>query len=211
MVDVGKELLCALDFTFLQGTFLQGEVSLPRRGRKPKGLLVHDLGRTFRLDSIQRGEDFPSARGSKNRYPAEGVSPRTWSRRPSACVWRSGYWFEPGQQIKQESPGRSPEDSCFMRSPDWTRTSNPSINSRMLCQLSYGGLLCFSCWFPLQRVITIPGLFGLRNLKCYEVHHFWGVWLVWVVREASTPRYSPATCRTQDIRQVAGAFTRNRT
>lgn len=25
-------------------------------------------------------------------------------------------------------------------SPDWTRTSNPSINSRMLCQLSYGGL-----------------------------------------------------------------------
>lgn len=24
-------------------------------------------------------------------------------------------------------------------SPDWTRTSNPSINSRMLCQLSYGG------------------------------------------------------------------------
>jgi hypothetical protein len=26
-------------------------------------------------------------------------------------------------------------------SPDWTRTSNPSINSRMLCQLSYGGSL----------------------------------------------------------------------
>ena len=25
-------------------------------------------------------------------------------------------------------------------SPDWTRTSNPSINSRMLCQLSYGGM-----------------------------------------------------------------------
>ena len=67
-------------------------------------------------------------------------------------------------------------------SPDWTRTSNPSINSRMLCQLSYGGLFCFRCWFPLQRVITIPGLFGLRNLKCYEVHHFWGVWLaVWLV------------------------------
>lgn len=154
---------------------------------------------------------FPSARGSKNRYPAEGVSPRAWRERPSAHVGWSGYWFEPGQQIKQESPGRSPEDSCFMRSPDWTRTSNPSINSRMLCQLSYGGLFCFRCWFPLQRVITIPGLFGLRNLKCYEVHHFWGVWLVWVVREASTPRYSPATCRTQDIRQVAGAFTRNRT
>jgi hypothetical protein len=24
-------------------------------------------------------------------------------------------------------------------SPDWTRTSNRPINSRMLCQLSYGG------------------------------------------------------------------------
>ncbi len=24
-------------------------------------------------------------------------------------------------------------------SSDWTRTSNPAINSRMLCQLSYGG------------------------------------------------------------------------
>ena len=189
----------------------------PQRLRMAERLLIHDLKRTFQLDSNQRGEDFPSARGTKNlNHPVchccAGLEPDgAWSRRPSACVWRSGYWFEPGQQIKQESPGRSPEDSCFMRSPDWTRTSNPSINSRMLCQLSYGGLFCFRCWFPLQRVITIPGLFGLRNLKCYEVHHFWGVWLVWVVREASTPRYSPATCRTQDIRQVAGAFTRNRT
>ena len=151
---------------------------------------------------------FPSARGSKNRYPAEGVSPRAWRERPSAHVGWSGYWFEPGQQIKQESPGRSPEDSCFMRSPDWTRTSNPSINSRMLCQLSYGGLFCFRCWFPLQRVITIPGLFGLRNLKCREVHHSlnWG-WCCPLL----TGGAPPATCRTQDIRQVAGAFTRNRT
>ena len=136
----------------------RNQKSLPRRGRKPEGLLVRVRG----------------------TYIAET---------PEACLW--GF--------------------CYIGSPDWTRTSNPSINSRMLCQLSYGGLFCFRCWFPLQRVITIPGLFGLRNLKCYEVHHFWGVWLVWVVREASTPRYSPATCRTQDIRQVAGAFTRNRT
>lgn len=47
----GGELFGALDFTFLQGTFLQGEVSLPRRGRKPEGLLVHGLEGTFRLDS----------------------------------------------------------------------------------------------------------------------------------------------------------------
>lgn len=51
MVDVGEELLCALDFTFLQGTFLQGEVSLPRRGRMAEWLLVLGLERMFRLDS----------------------------------------------------------------------------------------------------------------------------------------------------------------
>ena len=33
---------------------------------------------------------------------------------------------------------RSEEGMCG--SPNWTRTNNPSINSRMLCQLSYGGL-----------------------------------------------------------------------
>ena len=30
-------------------------------------------------------------------------------------------------------------DRC---SPGWTRTTNPSVNSRMLCQLSYRGLAC---------------------------------------------------------------------
>lgn len=99
----------------------RNQKSLPRRGRKPEGLLVR-------------------ARGT---YIAET---------PEACLW--GF--------------------CYIGSPDWTRTSNPSINSRMLCQLSYGGLFCFRCWFPLQRVITIPGLFGLRNLKCREVHHSLG-------------------------------------
>ena len=72
---------------------------LSRRGRKPEGLeqapqrlrmaewlLVHGLEGTFRLDSNQRGEDFPSARGTKNLCLAEGVSPR-------------GYWFEPEERI----------------------------------------------------------------------------------------------------------------
>lgn len=58
MACVGRELLCALDFTFLQGTFLQGEVSLPRRGRKPEGLLVHNLEGTFRLDSPSEAKIF---------------------------------------------------------------------------------------------------------------------------------------------------------
>lgn len=47
------------------------------------------------------------------------------------------------------APTKKPA-ACFRRggllvcSPNWTRTSNRSINSRMLCQLSYGGLL----WSP---------------------------------------------------------------
>ena len=179
---MGGELFCALGFIFLRGEApllspllwtRTSEAKIFRAREEPK--IFASAYRFLLLWTRHSGVTvFPSARGSKNRYPAEGVSPRAWSRRPSACVWRSGYWFEPEEQIKQESPGRSPEDSCFMRSPDWTRTSNPSINSRMLCQLSYGGLFCFRCWFPLQRVITIPGLFGLRNLKYREVHHSLG-------------------------------------
>ncbi len=34
-------------------------------------------------------------------------------------------------------------------SSDWTRTSNPAINSRMLCQLSYGGPSCAGGDHPL--------------------------------------------------------------
>ena len=36
---------------------------------------------------------------------------------------------------------RSVSSGLIYCSPIWTRTRNPSINSRMLCQLSYGGLL----------------------------------------------------------------------
>ena len=82
MACVGEELLCALDFTFLQGTFLQGEVSLPRRGRKPEELLIHDLERAFRLDSNQRGEDFPSARGSKKPLSRRGRKPEDLAGAP---------------------------------------------------------------------------------------------------------------------------------
>ena len=39
---------------------------------------------------------------------------------------------------KYERPGFLP--ALHVCSPIWTRTRNPSINSRMLCQLSYRGL-----------------------------------------------------------------------
>ena len=213
MACVGGELFCALGFIFLRG---EAPLLSPLLWTRHSGVTV-----------------FPSARGSKNRYPAEGVSPRTWRERPSAHVGWSGYWFTTWRERSdwtrtseakifrareepkifasayrslllwtrtRRNPKGAPQRSrrvewllvrvrgtyiaetpeaclwgfCYIGSPDWTRTSNPSINSRMLCQLSYGGLFCFRCWFPLQRIITIPGLFRLRNLKCREVHHSLG-------------------------------------
>jgi hypothetical protein len=41
--------------------------------------------------------------------------------------------------------------TCGKGSPEWTRTTNPAINSRMLCQLSYGGPV--ARW---RREDTIP-------------------------------------------------------
>jgi hypothetical protein len=41
--------------------------------------------------------------------------------------------------------------TCGLGSPEWTRTTNPAINSRMLCQLSYGGPV--ARW---RRWTTIP-------------------------------------------------------
>jgi len=43
---------------------------------------------------------------------------------------------------KRRGLARRPSDEALtwrLCSSDWTRTSNPAINSRMLCQLSYGG------------------------------------------------------------------------
>ena len=227
------ELFGALGFTFLRGEApllspllwtRTSEAKIFRAREEPK--IFASAYRFLLLWTRHSGVTvFPSARGSKNRYPAEGVSPRAWSRRPSACVWRSGYWFttwrersdwtrtseakifrareepkifasaytdhccsglepdgawsrrpsacvwrtgywfEPEEQIKQEPPRRSLEGSCFMRSPDWTRTSNPSINSRMLCQLSYGGIFCFRCAVSLATSNNYTGAVWAPQLE----------------------------------------------
>ena len=58
-------------------------------------------------------------------------------------------WF---QWVQRFTPQRSfPAD---FGSPIWTRTRNPSINSRMLCQLSYGGIR--QCATSRPRTISIP-------------------------------------------------------
>src|SRR5947209_174092 len=40
-------------------------------------------------------------------------------------------------------------------SPGWTRTTNPPVNSRMLCQLSYRGLLGVREDIGAERVLTL--------------------------------------------------------
>src|ERR671916_3304164 len=42
-------------------------------------------------------------------------------------------------------------------SPGWTRTSNPSVNSRMLCQLSYRGMLRGRLYGPCIRASRFDG------------------------------------------------------
>ncbi len=105
MACAGGELFCALGFTFLRG-----EASSLRGGVSPRGYWFKTWRERFDWTRHSGVTVFPSARGSKNRYPAEGVSPRAWSRRPSACVWRSGYWF-----------------TTWRERSDWTRTSEAKI------------------------------------------------------------------------------------
>ena len=75
MVDVGGELSCALDFTFLQGTFLQGEVSLPRRGRKPEGLLVHGFGENVPTGLELARRRFSERARNQKSLPRRGRKP----------------------------------------------------------------------------------------------------------------------------------------
>ncbi len=149
----------------------RNQKSLPRRGRKPEGReeapqrlhLTQWLLRSSPVGKMEKPQNFVLRLSAL--LPVWNQPDGTRRERPSTCVGWSGYWFESEEQIKQEPPRQSLEGSCFMRSPDWTRTSNPSINSRMLCQLSYGGLFCSRCWFPLQRVITIPVLCCIMQLR----------------------------------------------
>ena len=124
---MGGELFCALGFTFLRG-----EASLP----SPL-LWTRHSGVTV----------FPSARGSKNRYPAEGVSPRAGRERPSACVWRSGYWF-----------------TTWRERSDWTRTSEAKIfrarEEPKIFASAYRSLLL---WTRHSGVTVFPSARGSKN------------------------------------------------
>lgn len=70
--------------------------------------------------------------------------------------------------VKEKDPAK--KLGLIVCSPDWTRTSNPSINSRMLCQLSYGGMFMVMFSSP-QRVITLLELFQPRKSKFRKLGH----------------------------------------
>ena len=76
-----------------------------------------------------------------------------------------------GKSENEETP---PVNECklvgrFICSSNWARTSDPSINSRMLCQLSYGGL-CVGCLgkkpCSLQREVTILAISLTLQIAC---------------------------------------------
>jgi hypothetical protein len=69
--------------------------------------------------------------------PAVGQSPTATGWIQPAARWG---WGLPREMMRTD-PAKAPSTDTrgFACSSSWTRTSNPSINSRMLCQLSYGG------------------------------------------------------------------------
>ena len=73
-----------------------------------------------------------SSRGCRGP-PASGSGPRTPPR--SRCSRWAGA-PDPGTAA---STSNGPREGPVFCSPGWTRTNNPPVNSRMLCQLSYRG------------------------------------------------------------------------
>lgn len=61
---------------------MRGEVSLPRRGRKPEGLLVRGLERLFRLDSTQRGDGFSERARKQKPLSRRGRKPEGLEQAP---------------------------------------------------------------------------------------------------------------------------------
>jgi hypothetical protein len=66
----------------------------------------------------------------------------------------AGFW-RVGQSVPRTE--KSPRPVAWGDgSPGWTRTNNPPVNSRMLCQLSYRGTLL--CWLdrslPTRNTLT---------------------------------------------------------
>ena len=71
----------------------------------------------------------------KGRAPATGGSVPTAVRRPRAADASRRHGIREGPRHQW---CRGPSARC---SPDWTRTNNLPVNSRLLCQLSYRGML----------------------------------------------------------------------
>ena len=87
-----------------------------------------------------RAKDF---QGEAQRCPgpAGGCRFRRRTYWPAAWVpcWDVSYRTGRKRTTKKIPGLQQQAGDLLSCSPDWTRTSNPSINSRMLCQLSYGG------------------------------------------------------------------------
>ena len=82
-------------------------------------------GSTMALETAAAATRRPENRGAHcGRYCRSYATPR-----------RPAHGLGAGSHL----PGRLGTSKALLRSPGWTRTNNPPVNSRMLCQLSYRG------------------------------------------------------------------------
>src|SRR5204863_2839055 len=103
-----------------------------------RGTSVFDLPQEHALFSAEtpsQVKNQPILRPWRNRH-------RERMTKRSADAGRSDRRGSPSPPIQAPSPDGKHARSAFFRrrsSPGWTRTNNPPVNSRMLCQLSYWG------------------------------------------------------------------------
>jgi hypothetical protein len=103
-------------------------------------LSVHYCVRSMRSLCLPRGlsppQRFLQQEKTRSRWCRLGAGRRDWCARN---VLFKGHSLI--HSCKRAASRVHLGSSRIVRSPGWTRTSNLSINSRALCQLSYGGLI----------------------------------------------------------------------
>jgi hypothetical protein len=104
-----------------------------QRGCEPAGLRADACGPLERLDHRA-----VHPRAPRLRSPVPPTAPKTASSPPSAAIrYQVAVPSPPSPTLLR--PPKRPRCRTFLYSPGWTRTNNPPVNSRMLCQLSYRG------------------------------------------------------------------------
>ena len=119
-----------------------------RKRRGPRSLHgLHDRGHRSGRRSVLRRHDLAGApRDARQRLQPANFRSRRPAHGRSRCALFKGTASAgpPGRRVRCENIEKSPrvcEGSFFDGSRGWARTSDPLINSQLLYQLSYSGLM----------------------------------------------------------------------